>query len=101
MDGQGELERRLIAEIPGLHVKEDENGRTVIRGYAAVFESPSQDLGGFYEIVERGAFDDVMQASPDVFGKYNHERVIGRTSSGTMRLMIDERGLRYEIDPPN
>ena len=101
MDGQGELERRLIAEIPGLHVKEDENGRTVIRGYAAVFESPSQDLGGFYEIVERGAFDEVMQASPDVFGKYNHERVIGRTSSGTMRLMIDERGLRYEIDPPN
>ena len=51
MDGHGELERRLIAEIPGLHVKEDENGRTVIRGYAAVFESPSQDLGGFYEIV--------------------------------------------------
>lgn len=100
MDGTCELERRLIAEAPGLEVKEDQNGRTVIRGYAAVFESPSQDLGGFVEIVERGAFDDVMGASPDVFGKYNHERVIGRTSSGTMRLMVDDRGLRYEIDPP-
>lgn len=100
MDGQSELERRLIAELPGLHVKEDENGRTVIRGYAAVFESPSEDLGGFVEILERGAFNDVMSSSPDVFGKYNHERVIGRTSSGTMRLIVDERGLRYEIDPP-
>jgi HK97 family phage prohead protease len=100
MDGTCELERRLIAEQPGLEVKADENGRTVIRGYAAVFESESQDLGGFVEIVERGAFDEVMQSSPDVFGKYNHERVIGRTSSGTMRLMVDERGLRYEIDPP-
>ena len=100
MDGSCELERRLIAEQPGLEVKADENGRTVIRGYAAVFESPSQDLGGFVEIVERGAFDDVMRSNPDVFGKYNHERVIGRTSSGTMRLMVDERGLRYEIDPP-
>jgi HK97 family phage prohead protease len=100
MDGQSELERRLIAEQPGLEVKADENGRTVIRGYAAVFESESQDLGGFYEIVERGAFDEVMSSNPDVFGKYNHERVIGRTSSGTMRLMVDERGLRYEIDPP-
>lgn len=100
MDGSGELERRLISEAPGLHVKQDENGRTVIRGYAAVFESPSQDLGGFTEIIERGAFDEVMSANPDVFGKYNHERVIGRTSSGTMRLMVDERGLRYEIDPP-
>lgn len=100
MDGACELERRLIAELPGLEVKADENGRTVIRGYAAVFESESQDLGGFYEIVERGAFDEVMKSNPDVFGKYNHERVIGRTSSGTMRLMVDERGLRYEIDPP-
>ena len=100
MDGTCELERRLIAEAPGLEVKEDQNGRTVIRGYAAVFESPSQDLGGFVEIVERGAFDDVMGSNPDVFGKYNHERVIGRTSSGTMRLMVDDRGLRYEIDPP-
>ena len=100
MDGQSELERRLIAEQPGLEVKADENGRTVIRGYAAVFESESQDLGGFVEIVERGAFDEVMKSNPDVFGKYNHERVIGRTSSGTMRLMVDERGLRYEIDPP-
>jgi HK97 family phage prohead protease len=100
MDGTCELERRLIAEQPGLEVKADENGRTVIRGYAAVFESESQDLGGFVEIVERGAFDEVMGSNPDVFGKYNHERVIGRTSSGTMRLMVDERGLRYEIDPP-
>lgn len=100
MDGSCELERRLIGEVPGLEVKENENGRTVIRGYAAVFESESQDLGGFVEIVERGAFDDVMKTNPDVFGKYNHERVIGRTSSGTMRLLVDERGLRYEIDPP-
>jgi HK97 family phage prohead protease len=100
MDGSCELERRLIGEVPGLEVKESENGRTVIRGYAAVFESESQDLGGFHEIVERGAFDEVMKSNPDVFGKYNHERVIGRTTSGTMRLMVDERGLRYEIDPP-
>ena len=100
MDGTLELERRLFAEAPGLEVKKDENGRTVIRGYAAVFESESQDLGGFVEIVERGAFDEVMRTNPDVFGKYNHERVIGRTSSGTMRLFVDERGLRYEIDPP-
>lgn len=100
MDRSCELETRLIAEQPGLEVKADENGRTVIRGYASVFDSPSQDLGGFVEIVERGAFDEVMRSNPDVFGKYNHTRVIGRTSSGTMRLSVDDRGLRYEIDPP-
>ena len=53
MDESRELERRMIGEAPGLHVKEDENGRTVIRGYAAVFEPErSQDLGGFVEVVE-------------------------------------------------
>jgi len=100
MDGSCELETRLISDLPQLEVKKDDNGRTVIRGYAAVFDSPSQDLGGFVEIIERGAFDDVMKTNPDVFGKYNHQQVIGRTSSGTMRLTVDDRGLRYEIDPP-
>lgn len=101
MDESRELERRMIGEAPGLHVKEDDNGRTVIRGYAAVFAPErSQNLGGFVEVIEPGAFDDVMRSNPDVFGKYNHERVIGRTTSGTMRLFVDERGLRYEIDPP-
>ena len=100
MDGSSELERRMIAEAPGLEVKQDENGRTVIRGYAAVFQSDSQDLGGFVERILPGAFDEVMRSNPDVFGKYNHERVIGRTSSGTMKLTVDPRGLRYEISPP-
>jgi len=81
-------------------VKEDANGRTVIRGMAAVFNSRSQDLGGFVEVLEPGAFDEVMRQDPDVFAKYNHERVIGRTKSGTMRLSVTDRGLMYEIDPP-
>jgi HK97 family phage prohead protease len=100
MDGQSELEIRMIGEAPGLEVKTEENGKTVIRGYAAVFDSESQDLGGFVERILPGAFDDVLRANPDVFGKYNHSRVIGRTSSGTMKLSVDPRGLRYEISPP-
>lgn len=99
MDGTGELERRMIGEAPGLHVNEDENGRTVIRGYAAVYNSDSQDLGGFVERIAPGAFDDVLSKNPDVFGRYNHERLLARTSSGTMTLELDERGLRYTIYP--
>lgn len=102
MDGTPELERRMFAEAPVLEVQEDRNGRTVIRGYAAVFSSVgvSQDLGGFIEDIDPRAFDDVMAKNPDVFGRFNHDRLLGRTTSGTMRLFVDERGLRYEIDPP-
>ena len=39
----------------------------------------------------------------DVRGFYNHDYnyLLGRASSGTLRLSTDERGLRYEIDLPN
>lgn len=103
MDATREPERRLIADSPALNVKENENGRTVIRGYAALYNSDSQPLGPrdkkFIERIKPGAFDAVVAANPDVFARYNHERLLGRTISGTCRLFLDERGLGYEIDP--
>lgn len=99
MDEQNQLERRMVPDAPGIEVKQDENGRTVIRGYAAIYDSDSQDLGGFVERIAPGAFKEVLETNPDVFGRYNHDRLLGRTSSGTVRLFHDERGLRYEIDP--
>ena len=42
-------------EIRAVEIKEVE-GKPMIRGYAAVFNSPSQDLGGFVEYVRPGAF---------------------------------------------
>ena len=74
-----------------------------ISGYAATFNQRSQDLGGFIEVIAPGAFDDVLRAQPDVLGLFNHDmdHVLGRTGSGTMRIAVDERGLRYEIDPPD
>jgi len=92
-------EMRLVAEHPGLVVRSDESGRTVVRGYAALFNSESRDLGGFIEVIERGAFDKVL-ADPelDVIAKLDHSRPLARTP-GTLRLGTDERGLWYEFDP--
>ena len=71
-----------------------------ITGYSAVFNSVSEDLGGFTEIMAEGAFTRVLADKPDVRGLVNHDSnmMIGRTSSGTMRLTQDSKGLRYEID---
>jgi uncharacterized protein len=103
MDEPRELERRLIPDSPALSVKEDQNGRTVIRGYAALYDTDSQPLGPandkFIERIKPGAFDGVVRSNPDVFARYNHERLLGRTVSGTLRLSLDDRGLAYEIDP--
>ena len=75
----------------------------MIRGYAATFDSPSSDLGGYIEIVRAGAFADVLAGRPDVRALVNHDPnlVLGRTTAGTLRLAQDGRGLAVEIDIPD
>lgn len=107
MDGQSreDVERRLIeteAVVERCMCEKTGKKKPVIRGYAALFQSDSQDLGGFVERILPGAFDGVIQRGTDVVALYNHDPMflLGRESSGTLRLSVDERGLRYEIDPP-
>ena len=78
----------------------EQNGNT-IRGYAAVYNSDSEWMGGFYEQIEAGAFDNVM--NDDVRAYFNHDEnlLLGRVSSGTLRIGTDARGLFYEVDLPN
>lgn len=78
----------------------EQNGNT-IRGYAAIYNSDSEWMGGFYEQIATGAFDDVMEN--DVRAYFNHDEnlLLGRVSSGTLRISTDKRGLFYEVDLPN
>ena len=46
----------------------EENGVRKLTGYAAVFNSFSQDLGGFVEIIRPGAFRDALAGGADVRG---------------------------------
>jgi Escherichia/Staphylococcus phage prohead protease len=80
-----------------------EGEKSVIVGYAATFDTESRDLGGFREVVRSGAFDRALSEGNDVLARANHnsDQLLGRTLSGTLRLMADKRGLRYEIDVPN
>jgi uncharacterized protein len=77
----------------------EEKGKT-IRGYAAVYNSDSEWMGGFYEQIASGAFDDVLDN--DVRAYFNHDEnlLLGRVSSGTLRIGTDKRGLWYEVDLP-
>jgi len=74
-----------------------------IGGYAAVFDKPSGDLGGFKEKIAQGAFTRTLAEKPDVVGLYDHDAraVLGRTTSGTLQLEQDERGLKFELDVAN
>jgi hypothetical protein len=79
---------------------EEEEKKEKIVGYAAIFNSMSEELGGFYEIIKPGAFKDSLKN--DVRALLNHDPnfVLGRTKSGTLRLKEDQKGLYVEIDVP-
>ena len=95
-----DLDIRMVSAAPELEVRPDDNGKTVIRGVAALYNSESRDLGGFTEVLLPGAFDRAIAAEGlDVLAKLDHERVLGRTISGTLELSLTERGLEYVIHP--
>lgn len=73
----------------------------VVEGYAAVFNSWSNDLGGFVERIDPSAFDGVI-GKRDVRALVDHDwsKLLARESAGTLELSVDERGLKYKIQLP-
>jgi HK97 family phage prohead protease len=82
---------------PGDDVRVDASAADGVVGYAAKFEVRSEDMG-FVEVIARGAFDDVL--GDDVVALFNHDpnQPLARTIAGTLRLSVDDVGLRYEFD---
>jgi hypothetical protein len=78
------------------------NGEAEISGYAAVFNSLSENLGGYREIIRPGAFRNGL-TDPDIRALWNHDTnyVLGRTGAGTLRVEEDARGLKISIKPPD
>ena len=82
-------------------IREEGDGMTFV-GYAAKFDQPSENLGGFVEYVERGAFSRSLKSRNDVMLLWNHDsgQPLASTRSGTMKLSEDEVGLRVEARLP-
>lgn len=74
----------------------------VIEGYAVIFDTV-RDLANFRERITKGAFLSVLESRPDVVAVLNNNlnRVLARTTAGTLKLRETDKGLYYvaEIDP--
>ena len=71
-----------------------------VSGYASTFERYVlwEDADGpFYEEIDRHAFDEADMS--DVIMQYDHEgRVFARTGNGSLKLSVDDHGLKMEAD---
>lgn len=92
-----------IRALKGLELREEAQQPARLVGYAAVWDTPTEDLGGFVEVVKRGAFVATLADGHDIRALCDHEpaRILGRTTASTLRLAEDDQGLRVEIDLPD
>ena len=84
------------------------DGKKYIEGYASVFNMQSRTIvengRTFREIIRSGAFDEIIGSDIlNVVANVDHDmqRMLGRSTSGTLQLIIDTRGLKYTIEVPD
>jgi HK97 family phage prohead protease len=75
----------------------------ILTGYIARFNSLSEDLGGFREMLSPGCFSSSLTAGTAIRALANHntDHCLGNTASGTLRLHEDNKGLAFECDLPD
>lgn len=105
------MARECITAFSDVDLRMADGDAPQIDGHFAVYNQPSLPLfGEMREIIRPGAFDRVLSdsgaAESDTRALVNHdwrrvENILGRRSSGTLRLSSDDLGLRALVDAPD
>jgi len=105
------IETRFVCQQEAqIRMETREDGKRILSGYGIVFHDPSNPgteyrmSGDWFERIAPDAADESLaDDSKDVTSTFNHNRdlILGRRSSGTLRLSKDSRGVRYEVELPD
>lgn len=96
-----DIEHRTFA-VDDLKIETRAEGGSRLVGHAAVFDTLSENLGGFREKILPGAFAESI-TTDDIRALFNHDAnfVLGRNRSKTLKMLEDERGLAIAINLPD
>lgn len=95
------IEERRVARQGGIELRASENGPGTLVGYGVVYDEWSDDLGGFREVIRKGAGTKTLAESNDIRSAFDHGPLLGRTRSGTLKLTEDDVGIQYEVELPD
>lgn len=79
-------------------IEKREGKETLVKGHAAVFDTLSENLGGFREKIRVGAFDNVLTDDVRVLFNHNSDLILARTTANTARIGVDSTGLPFDYD---
>lgn len=79
--------------------KDDEN--MIVEGYALKFNKESNLLGEFVEVISPEALRNADLSDVRCLIDHNSSYVLGRTVADTLKLEVDDVGLRFKCELPN
>ena len=97
------LQRRYITLDASECAVEAKGDETILRGYAAKFDSLSGSLfekaSGIREIIRKGFFRSALDAPGRILALFNHNEnfILGERTAGTLIVDEDKTGLAYEV----
>ena len=84
-------------------IGEGEERQTHLQGYALTFDSLSEDLGYFREIIRKGALDNCKMDNVVLNVNHDMDKPLARNKKGngigTLTLTVDEKGLFFDAIP--
>jgi len=81
--------------------REDGTESRKVVGYAAVFDKWSRNFSSWFrEKIDREAFKETDMSDTVALFNHNSDKLLAR-AGGTLKLSVDEIGLRYEFEAPN
>lgn len=92
------MENREFRQVKDYEIRQSQDSNTTeIDGYIAKFDSPTELFDGFYEQIDRGAFDNTLKDGHDIFLLYHHQwdKPLASVQTGTLTLATDNVGLRF------
>ena len=99
---ESKFEHRFV-DVSDIEVRKGVDGDGMsFRGYGAVFDSWSENLGGFREKIRPGAFARSLKSRNEIRMYLNHntDMVLASRRAGTLRLTEDARGLVVDATLP-
>lgn len=75
--------------------KQQDKQPKTIEGYALLFNSPSKDLGGFVEVIDPAALDNVDLSNVIMLDQHDYSKPLASVKAGTLKLDTDDKGLHF------
>lgn len=94
------MENREFRKIEQYEIRQatEDNTEVIIEGYIAKFDSLTELWDGYFEKIDRCAFDNTLKDGHNIFLLYHHkwDKPLSSTKTGTLELNTDNIGLKFK-----